>query len=329
MTDAMHDYLTALLADNSTRDALEHLGYSSASFGSLRVLCSNYDVEIPARTNQHSTMPPASHQMPQEARKRYMATPATRREIGVERAVILGDLHVPYQDDRAVELALAIVTDLQPEVVIFNGDVWDAFQVSRFSKSPERVPQMQADLDEASAILGRFRAAVPAADMRLVRGNHEARLERYLCDEAPALHGLRDLDVAHLLNLAELNIEYVRGRGKEAYTQYGSILVGHFDKVHQKAGYTATSLLEKHAQSLVQGHTHRGAVVYRSYPDGREVCGVEGFCLCDRNPEYVSDPDWMNGLVVITKRVDTDRFHITPVPFVDNEALFSNTLYSA
>lgn len=52
----MQEFLTALLEQHSTRDALELLGLSSNSFGSLRCLCQVYGVEIPQRTNQHSTI---------------------------------------------------------------------------------------------------------------------------------------------------------------------------------------------------------------------------------------------------------------------------------
>lgn len=321
----MRDYLAALVESVGTRDACTALGLGSNSYSSLKRLCDLYGVSIPKRSNQHA---PVVEPVKIPPRPQRISHPATRRKVGVERCIVVGDIHVPCQDDDAVELALAIVADLAPEVLVINGDLIDLPQVSKYSVTPERIPQLQADLDEARAVLSRFRAAAPRSDMRLVRGNHEIRVERWLADRAPALYGLRALSLPDLLGLDELGISYVTGPGKGAFTRYGDILIGHFDKVAQQAGYTATRLLQHYSQSLVQGHTHRGALVYHRYPDGREVMAAESFCLCSTEPTYCDSPDWMNGLIVINKRTDTGRYHIVPVPFVDGEALVDGTLYS-
>ena len=90
----MRQYLTALLADNSTRDALNHLGYSSNSFGSLRSLCHEYGVEIPQRTNQHARIAsevPVVAPKPRKAQKAYTA--ASAKKSPVELIVLLPDIH--------------------------------------------------------------------------------------------------------------------------------------------------------------------------------------------------------------------------------------------
>lgn len=323
----MRDFLTALVTDCSTRDALEHLGYSSTSFGSLRALCSAYGVEIPKRTNQHPARQPVA---PPKTRKSVgLGRPAARRQIGVERAVVMGDFHVPFHDPRAVQVALALVEDIQPEVIFLNGDVLDCYAVSRFDKNPRRALELQDEIDQTFDILSRVREAAPTARIVYIRGNHEARLNTYLNSRAPELSGLRALDIRALLSLDALGIEWVEGKGKEAYSEYGAVKVGHFDRVNQHAGYTAKLLLDKHSTSLVQAHTHRLADVYRRYPGGRSVVGTESGCLCELDPEYVSDPDWMHGLVVVTKECDGNRFHVQPVAITDYRALYNDVLYSA
>ena len=323
------DFLTALLADCSTRDALGHLGLSSNSFGSLRCLCQNYEVEIPKRTNQHSQMPLCSPVVAPKTRKHDMATPATRREIGVERAVVMGDFHVPFHDERAVSVALALVEDIQPEVIYLNGDVIDMYACSRFNKDPRRALELQDEIDQTFDILSRVRDAAPEARIVYIRGNHEARLTAFLQTQARELSGLRALDIRSLLSLDSLGIEWVEGKGKEAYSLYGVIKIGHFDRVSQNAGYTAKLLIDRHACSLVQGHTHRLAAVYRTYPDGTTVVGCEGGTLALTDPEYVSGPDWAAGLVVITKEREGSRFHVQPVAITGYRALYNDVLYEA
>lgn len=323
----MRDFLTALLADNSTRDAMSVLGYSANSYSSLRALCQLYEVAIPPRTNQHARITLEQPVAASKTRKHDMATPATRRHIGVERAVVVGDIHVPFHDARAVGVALALIEDIAPEHIFLNGDIMDCYAISRFGKDPRRALELQDEIDQTFDILSKVRAAAPDAAITYIRGNHEARLNAYLSTRAPELSGLRALDIRSLLSLDSLGIEWVEGKGKEAYATWGAVKVGHFDRVSQHAGYTAKLLVDKHNCSLVQGHTHRLASVYRTYPDGRAVVGVESGCLCDLDPEYVSGPDWAHGLTVLTKEDGGTRFHVQPVAITDYRVLFNDALY--
>lgn len=254
---------------------------------------------------------------------------AVRAAVGIERAIVLGDLHIPFHDERAVALSLAIVREMKPEHLFFNGDIIDMYAISRFSKDPARALMLQQDLDQTVEVLHEYKKASPLSELVFIRGNHEARLQTYLHDRAPELSGLRGLSLPSLLSLDKLGITYVAGRGKSACTHYGSVAVGHFDRCSVHSAFTAKALVDARGESLVQGHIHRLGIHYKTLPGGRMLGGFEGGCLCDMNPEYVTDPNWQQGLVVITKRTDTDRFHVTQIPFIDWEALVNDVLYSA
>ena len=242
----------------------------------------------------------------------------------------ISDLHVPFHDPRAVGLALTVAEDLQPEVLFFVGDICDFYAISRFSKEPIRELRLQDELDQTVAILKLFRRALPNTRFVFIRGNHELRLNKYLCTNgARALKSLRALTLPELLCFGELDIEYVEGRGNEAWTAYGNIHIGHFDMCRKWSAYTAKELILKHAESIIQAHTHRLGSHYRRYPGGRTVVGLENGCLCDLEPEYTSDPDWHQGFTLITKRTHTSRFHIKQVPIVDYECMVADVLYSA
>lgn len=312
------------------RDAAEAIGYSRNSMASLTNLCRDYGVTVPPRTNQHysplDTVPAVSGAY--TAPQRHLITPAHRERVGIERAVILGDIHAPFHDPRAISIALAIVEDIQPEVIILNGDIIDLYAVSRFNKDPHRALMLQDELDETREVLSMIRNAAPSAQIVYVEGNHEARMRAYLISRASELAGLSALNLTSLLGLDALGIEYVPSRGRSAYWRYGAVTVGHFDKCSKHSAYTEKQIVDDRRESIVQNHTHRGGTYYVTLPSGEILSGVGGFCLCDTNPEYCTDPNWQSGLVVVTKRTESNRFHTEAVPFIDHEALWNDTLYS-
>lgn len=261
--------------------------------------------------------------------RRNLTKPAQRRKVGIERAMVVNDLHVPFHDPRAVGLAITVMEDLQPEHLFIAGDLCDFYALSRFNKEPDRALKLQDELDESVAILGAFRKALPNARIVFIRGNHEHRLTKYLCSNRPELRSLRALNLPSLLEFEKLGIEYVEGKGAEAWTTYGLVHIGHFDIYRKWSAFAAKELVQKHAESVVQAHTHKLGTHYRRYPGGRTVVGIESGCLCDLEPEYVSDPDWHHGFTLITKRTHTNRFHIKQVPIVDYECMLNDTLYSA
>ena len=44
-----------------------------------------------------------------------------------------GDIHAPFQDDYAIDLACSILEDYQPDIGINGGDSTDFYKVSRLS----------------------------------------------------------------------------------------------------------------------------------------------------------------------------------------------------
>ncbi len=57
-----------------------------------------------------------------------------------ERVAIIPDIHCPYHDPRAVNLAASIVNDFQPDRVIFLGDFVDCTWASSFKNNQATIP---------------------------------------------------------------------------------------------------------------------------------------------------------------------------------------------
>lgn len=262
--------------------------------------------------------------------KRYRRIrPRAGKDVGTMLEVVCGDFHVPFHDETAIACLLGYLVDNQPDGFTINGDFLDCYAVSSFSKDPVRAAHFQDELDEANAVLDAIGAVLPSTcAKRFVIGNHEARLERYLRDDAPALHGLRDLSIEAQLRLRERGYEVTPMIGRDASVFVGGVEVGHFNKVSKHSAYTAKALVDERGVSLIQSHTHRlGAYYKRMRGTGEHIGGWEIGCLCDLDPEYVSNPNWSHGFATITRCEGSRRFHVALHEIIGGELLVAGRRY--
>ncbi len=222
------------------------------------------------------------------------------------------DEHHPYQDNEAIEVALRIVEDFQPDEIIVGSDGMDFYSVSKFSKDPARLKgfNLQDEINQWKATQRKWMSAAPSARRRYIPGNHEDRLEKYIWDH-PELHGLEALKLPSLLDFDEIGIKEV-----EQEIAYGDkLLVTHGSIVRKDSAYTAKGELASqfYAISTMTGHTHRGGTHMATTRRGL-VQAVESFCLCDLNPAYIKGaPNWQHGIVLAT--VTDFGVSFEPIPF--------------
>lgn len=212
-----------------------------------------------------------------------------------EVAVIISDTHSPFEDKASVSCSLDFIRDIQPTTVVFNGDIGDWYAASRHRRDPARKLQLQDEIDSQNALLWRYREVAPNANFIYNLGNHEDRWNNFLIDN-PEFKGLRCLDFEKLLGLEEIGFAFVNNYGDP--WKLGDAIVIHGYKALKNSGYTAHAYIEEWGVSGVSGHTHRSAKVRMRFYD-KEVCWVEGGCLCELDPEYGDGlADWQHGFVV-------------------------------
>jgi predicted phosphodiesterase len=222
------------------------------------------------------------------------------------------DEHHPYQDDKAIDVALKIVEDFKPDEIVVGSDGVDFYSISKFSKDPARMKgrQLQDEINSWKATQRKWIDAAPDAKRHYITGNHEDRLEKYIWDH-PELHGLDALLLHSLLGFDELGLDEV-----EDEIVYGNkLVIKHGTVVRKHSAYTARGELEgeMYAISTLTGHTHRGGTHMATSRFGM-VQAVEGFCLCDLNPPYIKGkPNWQQGIVLAT--VSDFGVHFEPIPF--------------
>lgn len=209
------------------------------------------------------------------------------------KVVVASDIHIPFQDDEAVDAFIKYCTKTKPEVVVLNGDVMDMFKLSRFTKGEGRNPY--EEINACRGLLFRLRKACPKAKIYYIIGNHETRLERFILEKAPELECLLE-DVFTILKVEDYKVE---GCGRlivnDNFKFYHGRLLGN------KTGLSAIKELENSYMSGASGHCHKLAK-YITRKAGRKFVWLETGCLCSMNPEYMIDPDWQQGFGVVEFR---------------------------
>ena len=89
------------------------------------------------------------------------------------------DLHIPYQHKNALRFACRIRDKYKINKVIFGGDVFDQYSMSRYGKDPDALTANK-EFDLAKKEVTRWVHEFPVAD--ITTGNHDIRLHKRLVE---------------------------------------------------------------------------------------------------------------------------------------------------
>jgi hypothetical protein len=209
------------------------------------------------------------------------------------------DEHVPFDDPRAREVALKIVQDFKPDHFVSGSDGLDFYLLSKFDKNPERAKLgLQHEINAWKSVQREWDDALgEGTEKHFVLGNHEDRLRKYLWKH-PEIASLDGMQLHIILGLEGLGYTNAL-MSKDEVVFNEALVVKHGGVVRKHSGNSARGELEQErfAISTLTGHTHRGGHVYARTRFG-DIQACEGFCLCSLNPEYVTHPDWQQGIVL-------------------------------
>jgi predicted phosphodiesterase len=171
-----------------------------------------------------------------------------------QRALIIPDCHIPFEDKKAYELMLKVGQHIQPEEIVILGDYADFYDVSSHGKDPHIVSKL---LDEVEAVKGRLaelRRLFPSAEIVYIEGNHEYRLGRYIRDKAPELFGI--VGVENILGLEGFGIKFIPYGPCQKHRVLGASIIARHEPL---AGgvHVAHNTASKALHSVIFGHTHR------------------------------------------------------------------------
>jgi predicted phosphodiesterase len=266
-----------------------------------------------------------------------------------------GDTH-NFHDQQAIDIVHQINKDNKPDDIIVVGDFLDFPTLSRFKQEPAYQGTINPSLDEAHKTLAQMRADNPNANIKLLEGNHELRLRRYVNEEANKLQGVRRantdepsvLDLRFLLRLDELGVEYLDGYPNGRHWLNDRLKVVHGNTVKQ-LGKTVTNLVKNDDTSSIVGHIHRFEMAQRTIPGrnaGRLVAAASFGTLSRIDgaiPSYHSSYDshdkpmlhieqWQQGAGWVNYQEGDKPFDIQPITintFDNYHTKFNGRIYEA
>lgn len=203
------------------------------------------------------------------------------------------DGYESFHDDSAMDLFTQVVIKEQPDKIDILGDFLDLPSQSRWAQEAGFARTTQMALDRAYEWLSELRAAAPNAEITIIEGNHDKRLQTYVETNALAAFGLRKaglpsdwpvMSLPNLLRLEELNVKYMDAYPTAATWDNDQVRNMHGTKANSRGSTTAQYSQELPHLSQWVGHTHRAEITYKTVmgPRGEaiETYVANPGCLC-------------------------------------------------
>lgn len=201
-----------------------------------------------------------------------------------------------FHDEAAMDVALQIISYLEEtdriDWVINLGDFLDLAAQGRFEQEAGFAGTTQKAVDRGHLFLQQQRAAAgPKAEIVLVEGNHDRRMEKFILSNSAAAWGLKRanmdelpvMSIPYLLRLDEIGVEYIDAYPAGAYWLTPTFRAIHGNKARSNGSTAAAYTNENPHISTIFGHSHRLEIQSRTAFDGRGAISsvaVSPGCLC-------------------------------------------------
>lgn len=279
----------------------------------------------------------------------------------MQKWAFVGDLQIPYHDQRAVSLFFKVMKAWKPDAIDIVGDIDDQLEYSSFSdgttdeffsqlkanqkvndkalaaleKNPDLptpdlapvdpLPLVRENAEGAKQFYTDLRAQHKDADIHASLGNHDMRVFKYIDKKSP--ENIEHITPNFLWGLDDLGITW-REYDLPPFERFAGIHV-HHGKTVSSAGLAVKNDIEEYNISLVRGHDHRGGVVYKSFPlSGLSLAGMGTGHLCKPGTyglSYTVNPAWEQGFGVAY--VLDGKAHLNFIPMRDYTVVLDGKVF--
>ena len=209
-----------------------------------------------------------------------------------DNCLVMSDIHFPFQDNKAIELAVNYGFEHSVNTVILLGDVLDFYDLSKFSKEPNLI-RFREERELFWRFVDFLNDRLPSVQIFWYEGNHEKRFEHYMKNHAAEVFDVEDFKIPELFNLRELGVTWI---AKSQFIKAGklNLIHGHEDFGRSSVN-PARWLFLKAKDHAVTGHFHQVSDHAGKSINGNIVhCWSIG-CMCNLNPEYMPLNEWQQG----------------------------------
>lgn len=231
------------------------------------------------------------------------------------RIMVLSDIHIPFHDNAAIEMACEVGAKADINTILLNGDIFDFYSESKFLKDP-RLMDSRGQLEAGKDFLKWLKSQFPDVKIIFKVGNHEERYETYMMQNAPVLFATDLFHVEDLMGLPELGIDCVTDK---RIIHAGKLNILHGHELRSRAGGVnpaRTTYLYTH-KSVLLGHFHRTSLHTEPDLDKKVISCWSTGCLCNLHADYDPYNRWNQGFAIIS--MDGEMFEVENLRRVNNK----------
>lgn len=236
-----------------------------------------------------------------------------------DRTLIMGDVHFPFQDNEAITAMLNHAVGRGINSIVFNGDMLDFYQMSRFMRDP-RKRSVNDEIWALVEFINILQETFKGVKIFYKLGNHDERLERYLMVKAPELLSMAEFRLSEIMK--------IRGVEDVTFIQNQIIYAGRLPLVHGHefmGGGSGTvnparNLALKSFSSAMTSHFHRTSSHTECDINEKVMSWFSLGCLCGLHPDYARINKWNHGFAYI----ETDGQEFA----VNNHKIYKGKVYS-
>lgn len=264
----------------------------------------------------------------------------------------------PFHDEEAMNVAIQIIeyeqTKNSVEQVVNLGDYLDLPSQGKYAQEATFANTTQLAIDAGYKFLAQQCAAAPDAEIVLVEGNHDRRMQNFVEANALAAFGLKRammpdtwpvMSLPYLLRLDELNVTYIDAYPAGKHWINDQLRAIHGNKVRSNGSTAAAYTNDMGHISTVFGHTHRLEIQSRTTWDrmGKiRSMAISPGCLCrvdgavpsvngaigiDGRPAEIFE-NWQNGIAVI-KYKDSGEFFVNLIQIDEGRTVYEGLEFVA
>ncbi len=228
-----------------------------------------------------------------------------------KKALIAADIHAPYHVPKSLDAFLNFGAVYSPDILVLLGDLLDCYSVSYWRKDPGRL-KFPDELEKALEVLELIDSAFPDSEKVLIAGNHENRLPSYISANAPALSGLKSLELTELLQLDERGWQFVDNIAllniMELPFNIGNLyfLHGHELKVTMNSVNIPRNYFYKTLVPLCVAHHHTTQEFRPKRLDHSYAGAFSIGCLCQLSADFQPVTNWNYGFATAEFDADGD-----------------------
>lgn len=281
------------LTENSARLRIRY--YRGSQGGDRR---KKQNIDKPVIAERASTPPPLP-----EPRTEFTNWGAQR--LKARRVLVMSDIHTPFFDKPALELAMQKGEDMGVDAVLLNGDFMDFYTISRWLKDP-RERDFRGEVQMGREMLHYMRERFKGCQIWWKMGNHEERWEAYMWNKAPEIAGIDEFQIESWMQTDRYNVRVIRNMQPIKINNL-NVLHGHEYRFSiSNPVNPARGIYLRAKVPAIIGHLHQTSEHTETNLNGTIcTCWSQG-CLCDLRPSYSPLNKWNHGFAIVDTTGEDD-----------------------